>query len=95
MGSGAWGPASFLGPAYTHRPITWSKNRAAFVEGGQEVLLATARVAHWLRFLADGDTCWPCAFKDRPLGHQAEDPAVSLSPVAVMGQLHTLSSGDG
>lgn len=32
VGCGAWGPASFLGPAYTHRPITWSKNRAAFVD---------------------------------------------------------------
>lgn len=36
MGSVAWGPASFLGLAYSHRPITQSKNRAAFVESGEK-----------------------------------------------------------
>lgn len=60
MGSMACGPASLLGLADSHRPITQSKNRVAFVEMRGKVILATACVASWLRFLADGGTCLPC-----------------------------------
>lgn len=60
MGSVAWGPASFPGPAYSHRPITQSKNRVAFVETRGEVIVAAVRVARWLRFLADGGVWLPC-----------------------------------
>lgn len=69
MGSVAWGPASFQGLTYSHRPITLSKNRTAFVETRGEMIMAAVSVARWLRFLADGGTCLPC------------EPAAPLSPV--------------
>ena len=34
------------------------------------IILATACVACWLRFPADGGTCLPCELKDCPLGHR-------------------------
>lgn len=81
LGSAAWCPASLLGPAYSRRPFTWSKNRAAFVEARRKVIiLATVCVACWLRFPADGGTCLPCELKDCPLGHRPRSPQTPCPP---------------
>lgn len=80
LGSAAW-HASLLGPAYSCRPFTWSKNRAAFVEARRKVIiLATVCVACWLRFPADGGTCLPCELKDCPLGHRPRSPQTPCPP---------------
>ena len=63
------------------------------------IILATACVACWLRFPADGGTCLPCELKDCPLGHRRGArrppvPAERPGPWVVMGQLRALSSRD-
>lgn len=65
MGSVAGGPASFLSLAYSHRPITQSKNGVAFVETRGEVIVAAVHGAPWLRFLADG--AHACPVHQQPL----------------------------
>lgn len=53
------------------------------------MLLATVCRAHWLRFLADGDTCLPCELKDRPLGTRLRS---QQSPSVPHGRPSTLGS---
>lgn len=53
------------------------------------MLLTAACRAHWLRFLADGDTCLPYELKDRPLGTRLRS---QQSPSVPHGRPRTLGS---
>lgn len=72
----AQGPASFLGPACSHRPDSRSKNRAAFVETQSEGMVAAACAALWLRFHGDGAHARPVSPQPLPAPWEARDPVM-------------------